>query len=83
MQLGSSCLPDCKRSARGIPLHARAVRLYLLHAVQWGRATFGISDGTTVGHFRIHYADGQRVTLPIVYGEDAPAIGGATTAESP
>jgi WD40 repeat protein len=70
VQLGSSRLPDFVQSATGIPLHARAVRLYLLHAVQWGGSSFGISDGTTVGEFRVHYADGSACTLPIVYGED-------------
>jgi len=70
VQLGSSRLPDFVRSAKGIPLHARAVRLYVLHAVQWGGAMFGVGDGTTVGQFRVHYADGSASTLPIVYGED-------------
>jgi hypothetical protein len=70
VQLGSNRLPGFVRSVRGIPLRARAVRLYLLHAVQWGGPAFGVLDGTTVAQLRVHYADGIAATLPIVYGED-------------
>src|SRR5262249_39804088 len=47
-----------------------ARRLYFLHTADnfpWE------SDGTEVGHYTIHYADGEERTIPIVFGKDLAA----------
>src|SRR5262249_25206010 len=42
-----------------------ARRLYFLHA-----ADDVESDGTEVGHYTIHYVDGEERKIPIVFGKD-------------
>ena len=55
------------KSVNGIHVHRKLARLQFLHAVE------GLSpqDGTTVGHYFIHFANGRRETVPIVFGRDA------------
>ena len=31
---------------------------------------FFVPDGVEVGHFQIHYANGQERAIPVIYGED-------------
>jgi hypothetical protein len=52
-------------NAAGIPVRQRCRRLHFLHATQ-GLET----DGTAIGVFTIHYADGQVHDLPILLGRD-------------
>ena len=70
IQLGSTRLPEAPARAEGIPVQRRVVMLYILHATQWGDPRFGVSDGTLIGQYRVHYADGSDATIPIVCGED-------------
>ncbi len=48
-----------------IPVFRYCRRLYFLHATG-GDA----EDGTTIAHFVVHYADGHRLGIPLVYGLD-------------
>lgn len=50
----------------GIPVNKRCERLHFLHATGW-RAP---RDGTPIGHYEIHYADGTTEMMKIVYGVD-------------
>ena len=55
------------KSVNGIRVHRKLERLYFLHAVCGDSP----SDGTTVGHYFIHFASGRRETVPIIFGRDA------------
>ena len=70
IQLGSKRLSKEPSQVEAIPVQRRVATLYLLHAAQWGDARFGVADGTNIGHYQIHYADGSQATIPIVCGED-------------
>ncbi len=70
IQLGSTRLSKEPSQVKAIPVQRRVATLYLLHAAQWGDAQFGVADGTNIGHYQIHYADGSQATIPIVCGED-------------
>ena len=70
IQLGSKRLSKEPSQVEAIPVQRRVATLYLLHAAQWGDAQFGVADGTNIGHYQIHYADGSQATIPIVCGED-------------
>jgi hypothetical protein len=70
IQLQGSRLPNMPISVAGIPVHRRAVRLYILHATQHGQATQGVADGALIAEYRVRYADGDLVTLPVVAGQD-------------
>jgi hypothetical protein len=56
---------DFPRSVQGIAIDQRAGRLHFLHGAGWQEW-----DGATIGSCRVHYADGETATIPIVYGED-------------
>jgi WD40 repeat protein len=51
----------------GIPITRKLDRLQILHAVQGEQAP----DGTRVGHYLVHYANGRSAEIPIIYGRDA------------
>ena len=70
IQLGSKRLSKEPSQVESIPVQRRVATLYLLHAAQWGDARLGVADGTNIGHYQIHYADGSQATIPIVCGED-------------
>lgn len=55
------------RSANGIRINQKLQRLQFLHATQ-GESP---ADGTVIGHYFIHFANGRREALPIVFGQDA------------
>jgi len=55
----------CPPQVEGIPIDRKATRLHFLHATHW-RAR----DGTQIGAYIVHYADGTRLEIPIRYGED-------------
>ena len=48
----------------GIPIGRKFEALHLLHGTGWTT-----NDGTLVARVIFHYADGDRVSFPIVYGE--------------
>ena len=50
------------RSVRGIPVRLRAERIHFLQASAWGAG-----DGEKVGEYVVHYADGQRRSIPLLY----------------
>ncbi|MBI3417970.1 MAG: DUF1513 domain-containing protein [Verrucomicrobia bacterium] len=49
----------------GIRVNQRCQRLHFLHSTGWFAP-----EGTLVGEYIIHFADGERVTMPIIYGDD-------------
>ncbi len=50
----------------GIKARLKAPRLHFLHAAGWNL----VKAGTKIGAYWIRYADGQRIEIPIVYGQD-------------
>lgn len=55
------------KSVNGIRVNRKLERLYFLHAVRGHYP----ADGTTVGHYFIHFANDRCETVPIIYGRDA------------
>ena len=53
------------KQVTGIKVASKRTKLHFLHAAAWP-----VPDGTPIGHYIMHYADGQRHELPIVYGQD-------------
>lgn len=53
------------RRITGIPVHSKPTRLYILHAAGWS-----VSDGAQIGNYTVHFADGRRRYVPILYGQD-------------
>lgn len=49
----------------GIKVGLKGSRLYFLHAAAWSDP-----DGTRIGHFTVHYQDGETEEIPILYGQD-------------
>jgi WD40 repeat protein len=47
----------------GIRINLSCRRIHFLQATQWH-----LPDGTVIGRYTAHYADGRRVEIPIVYG---------------
>jgi hypothetical protein len=70
IQLASTRLPDAPERVEGIPVHRRAITLFVLHASQWCGLQFEVPAGKTIGSYQVHYADGSETTVPIVCGED-------------
>ncbi len=50
-------------SVLGIPVNATSKRMHFLQSSSWHDA-----DGSVIGEYRVHYADGEVATIPIVYG---------------
>ena len=53
------------RQITGIKINQTCRQLHFLQAAAWKSP-----DGTTIGTYRLHYADGQDQVIPIVYGAD-------------
>jgi hypothetical protein len=53
------------KAVAGIPVHRRAQKVHVLHACGWAA-----EPGTVIGHYVLHYANGERRERPIVYGQD-------------
>jgi hypothetical protein len=51
------------RSVAGIPVRLRAETIHFLQASAWGAG-----DGEKVGEYVVHYAGGQRRSIPLLYG---------------
>jgi eukaryotic-like serine/threonine-protein kinase len=60
-QLTGSLFPS---EAKGIEISQTARRLHFLHGCV-NRAT----PGTPVARYRVHYANGERLEIPVIYGE--------------
>ncbi len=65
----------------GIRIERPCRRLHFLHTASFAshvppsasgvrQEVFNVPLGTVVGHYRIHYADGQEVDIPILHGRD-------------
>ena len=48
-----------------IEVNQQCRRLHFLHGTGWR-----VLDGTAIGRYVIHYADGLQIAIPIVYGEN-------------
>jgi hypothetical protein len=55
------------KEVNGIRINRRLARLQFLHSIQGSL----VPDGTRVGHYLIHFANGRREEIPIIYGRDA------------
>jgi hypothetical protein len=50
--------------------------LHMLHATQFGGGPnkpgnpWFVADGTLIGEYRVNFADGSAIIIPIVYGQD-------------
>ncbi len=65
IHLRASLQARLPKSAEGIKVGGRFARLHFLHGTQ-----YEVADGTTIGRYTVHYADGFSEEVPIVYGED-------------
>ncbi|MGA2067982.1 MAG: hypothetical protein ABSG86_23635 [Thermoguttaceae bacterium] len=70
IHLAGKRLPAMPTTVEGIPIHRRAIVLYILHATQWGVPQYSVMDGMTIGRYQVHYVDGTAATIPIVCGRD-------------
>jgi outer membrane lipoprotein-sorting protein len=69
VQLAGTAEPYLRRlfpeQRRDVDIQQRARRLHFLHACGWTA-----TDGTPIGHYVVHYADGAQRLIPIIYGYD-------------
>ncbi len=70
VQLSSTRMRDERRAdfpqrVDGIKVGAQCHRLHFLHACSWN-----VLDGTEIGRYVIHFADGEKLQVPIVFGVD-------------
>ncbi|MGA2617426.1 MAG: hypothetical protein ABSF26_07440 [Thermoguttaceae bacterium] len=70
VQLGSTRWSEAPVKVEGIPVRRRIVKLYILHATQFGGAQFQVPDGMTIAQYRVRYEDGSDVLIPVVSGQD-------------
>jgi hypothetical protein len=49
----------------GVKVGQNSRQLHFLHATGWR-----VPDGTRIGTYVVHYADGRSKSIPIIYGED-------------
>ena len=65
VQVKGKTSPNWPESVAGIKVAARGTKLHILHATE-----YQADSGTEVGNYVIHYADGSREKIPIVYGRN-------------
>jgi hypothetical protein len=70
VQLGGAHFSDAPAKVEGIPVRRRVVKLYILHATQWGGAQFQVPEGMLIAQYRVRYEDASDVVVPVVNGED-------------
>jgi hypothetical protein len=76
LHLGSKILDRHPDKIVGIKVNAKCVKLHILHATCFGGGpnkpgdALHVPDGTPIGQYMVHYADGSGEGIPIVYGED-------------
>jgi hypothetical protein len=61
--------PSAPEKVEGIKVGAKFDRLHILHSTGYGNDP-AVGDGTEIGAYVVHYADGATERIPIVYGED-------------
>ena len=52
-------------SVEGIPVKMKCAKLHFLHATGWT-----MPDGSQIGAYIVHFSDGARQEVPIIYGKD-------------
>jgi hypothetical protein len=67
--------PALPLDAKGIRVGFKFDRLHVLHGSDFGvfgdaPHRFHVPDGTEIGRYRLHFADGSGRTIPVVYGQD-------------
>jgi hypothetical protein len=73
--LGSTAQKGDPAKVEGIPVGRSASKLHFLHANGYGGGpnTEGsdlyVKDGTTIGAYVVHFEDGTKADIPMVYGE--------------
>jgi hypothetical protein len=65
IHLRASLQARLPKSAEGIKIGSRCNRIHFLHGTQ-----YEVAEGSTIGRYKVHYADGFSEDVPIVYGED-------------
>jgi hypothetical protein len=65
VQVKGQASPDRPESVAGIKVAARGTKLHILHATEQQT-----EPGTELGNYVVHYADGSREKIPIVYGRN-------------
>lgn len=61
--------PAAPEKVEGIKVGEKFDRLHILHSTGYGNEP-AVDDGTEIGAYVVHYADGTTERIPIVYGED-------------
>ncbi len=70
IQLQGQRVPEMPPAVKGIPVHHRVVRLYILHATQHATKAQQATDGEQIAEYRVRYADGDLTTIPVIIGQD-------------
>lgn len=73
IQLGNDKIKDKPREVMGIGVNHKLKKLHILHATGASGSSnpdTTLPDGTKIGEYVIHYEDGSKVSIPIVYGEN-------------
>lgn len=63
----SKSAPGFPKSVPDIPVGGTVAVLHFLHVSQ-GSAGMKVAPGETIGHYVVHYADGETARIPITYG---------------
>jgi WD40 repeat protein/tRNA A-37 threonylcarbamoyl transferase component Bud32 len=66
IQMGGNRTAGRPKEVRGIRIDRRCASLYILHSAIYG----AVPDHTRIGQYDVHYGDGTKETIGIVYGED-------------
>ncbi len=75
LSLGSKIDRQHPKKVEGIKVEQSAARIRFLHGTGYGAygeagGALYVADGTPIGEYIIHLADGTKETVPIVYGKD-------------
>jgi hypothetical protein len=74
IQLGSKVMTDRPSKVDGIPVNRAFATLRILHGTGYGgykeSPETSVEDGTEIGAYVVHYANGTEARVPIVYGKD-------------
>lgn len=76
IQLAGKLVADKPTRVEGIQVNKAFKALHILHATGYGaygtkgddRGYF-VEDGTLIGEYILHYQEGKKVSIPIIYGE--------------
>jgi hypothetical protein len=71
IHLKGAHVPKAPEKVEGIKVGEKFDRLHILHTTGYGEGSEPpVEDGTEIGAYVVHYADGATERLPIRYGED-------------